>query len=762
MGRKFIVFAISCVCLIAAPSGRAPAGETAIPRAEHPLPQMERAEWLNLNGVWEFAETDDSRDESFLAAPALPDRITVPFARESRLSGLARRGFVKNVWYRRTFAVPAGWRSPRVRLQVGASDYRTRAWVNGKPVGTHTGGSASFAFDITGSLHAGDNVLVIHAFDDTRSGLQPCGKQAQSEESEGCVYTRTTGIWQTVWIEGVGGSFVRDLAIVPDPDNSRVHLQVEVDGPSAGLTVSARALLGEREVGTIRTPAAWRDARLVLDLAEKKLWSLTSPDLYSLEITLSRGEEVVDRVRSYFGLRAVTIEGMAMLLNRQPVFQRLVLDQGFYPEGIWTAPSDADLRRDIELSKAAGFNGARLHQKVFEPRLLYWADRLGYLLWGEFPNWGLDYKKPEIDLPVIEEWEEVLRRDRNHPAIVGWCPFNETPPDAGPLQAAVAAVTRAIDPTRPVLESSGYAHSIPHPQVLDAHDYDQSPPSFKARWESRLSSALDLPERYGGAAVAEVPFFVSEYGGIGWFDRKGEAAWGYGNSPRTLEEFYQRFAGLADAQLDNRFLCGFCYTQLTDVEQERNGIYYYDRTPKFDVERLKKINSRPARYETDPPLPRKRAGRSWRVLAGAFPDGERSGEWRFSTEAPAGAWAEPGFDDASWKVGRGGFGQKGGWENRIRTPWSGKDIWLRQPVAADGAAFEAAELIIHYDNATEVLLNGLEIWRGQGWNDDYAAFDISEALKKSLRPGKNLLAVHCHQDEGGQFIDLAILLGVGG
>lgn len=731
----------------------------AIPRLEHPRPQMERSEWLNLNGEWQFAETDD--DISFLETETYPDRIIVPFCRESKLSGLARKGFVKNVWYKRTFTVPSQWNTPRVRLHVGACDWRTTVWVNGIKVGEHIGGSAPFAFEVTDALKDGENVVVIHVFDDTRSTLQSCGKQSQQEESYGCVYTRTTGIWQTVWLEGIGSSFVSQYSLVPDPVNNRVLLQVEVDGPSRGVTVEAEALWKGNSVGKASSIAAWRNNQLVLDLSETHLWSVQEPNLYDLRIKLARDGKILDALNGYFGLRTIEIEGQAITINGEPVFQRLVLDQGFYPDGIWTAPNEAALKKDIELSQAVGFNGARLHQKVFEPRFLYWADRLGYLVWGEYPNWGLDYKKKEINVPVLKEWEEILRRDRNHPSIIGWCPFNETPGDAGELQSAIVAITRSIDPTRPVLESSGYAHTIADPEVLDAHDYNQDPVSFKQKWDGIFMGGADLPSRYGAMEKIIVPFFVSEYGGIGWFPADAPA-WGYGNSPKTLDEFYERYAGLTNAQLDNRYLYGFCYTQLTDIEQERNGIYYYDRTPKFDAAKLKAINSRKAAYEIDPPFQVDRstqAGDPWTVLVGAEPDMGKASAWRYQMEDNPGVdWMKPDFADSAWKSGKAGFGAKGGWEKRIHTPWSGKDIWLRQEFEFDGSTFSRAMLVLHYDNATEVYVNGVDIWRGTGWNDSYQGFDVTDALRQALKTGKNVIAIHCHQDDGGQFIDAALLV----
>jgi hypothetical protein len=326
--------------------------------------------------------------------------------------------------------------------------------------------------------------------------------------------------------------------------------------------------------------------------------------LYDLKLSLVRENETVDQVQSYFGLRQVSIDGRSILINGKRVFQRLILDQGFYPDGIWTAPSDEALKHDIEMSMAAGYNGARLHQKVFEPRFLYWADKLGYLVWGEYPNWGFNYE-PKNYATYVHEWREVLKRDRNHPAIIGWCPFNETPPNARELQRLIVGITRGIDPTRPVLETSGWKHSpyaAVKPEVRDVHDYDQNPEVLRKRWLDFFANPTKADVDYQGdkSRVSDCgcPFMISEFGGIGWETQGG---WGYGNAPKTLDEFYARYQGLVDAQLDNPNLFGFCYTQLTDVEQEHNGLYYYDRRPKFDVNRLHAITSRAAAYEQTGP-----------------------------------------------------------------------------------------------------------------------------------------------------------------
>jgi hypothetical protein len=743
--------ALAAVILTAATAFAQPG----IPRPEHPRPQAVRHQWLNLNGTWEFAETDDVADDSFLAREAFGESIVVPFCREARLSGVGRTGFVKCVWYRRRIEVPPEWAGRRVRLHIGACDWQTTVWIDGHKLGVHTGGNVPITFEITDLVRAEGNTLTIRAFDDTRSGVQQLGKQSDREESYGILYTRTTGIWQTVWLEAVGPTYVRSFAILPDPDAGRVVFSSDLDGCTEGLNLRVEVFADGEKVGDETRPASPRDTLNVVQLGRQRLWSVDDPFLYAATLSLRRGDEVVDRVETYFGLRKIEIQGRKFLINGEPVFQRLVLDQSFYPDGVWTAPTDADLRRDIELSKAAGFNGARLHQKVFEPRFHYWADRLGYLTWGEGPSFGPDYRNPHVNLPIVHEWTQIVLRDRNHPSIIGWCPFNETPPEAGPLQNAIYELVRTLDPTRPLIDSSGWYKSHPNPDVDCRHDYTQDGDALVARWAD-IGSPWRFPGQYGVRHI-DRPFFLSEFGGIGWIPA-GQEGWGYGNNPKTLEEFYDRYDGLMGALQGNRFMFGFCYTQLTDVEQERNGIYYYDRSPKFDMKRVRAITAHPAAYEQNPPEVSVARHATWRTLSPAVVDPGGPAVWRYTLVAPPAGWQNPGFDDSEWQSGPAGFGQKGGWESRINTAWTTPDIWLRRTFTYDGAPFEAAFLMLHYDNATTVHLNGRELLSLEGWNDAYAPFDVTDAIRPLLRKGENLLAVHTHQDTGGQFIDLALLL----
>ena len=355
-----------------------------IPRAEYPRPQMVRQEWINLNGRWEFEIDSGLSGEArgLHQGGVFSRQIKVPFCPKSALSGVGEKDFMPCVWYRRRCALPAGWQGKRVLLHFGAVDYEATVWVNGEKAGSHRGGYSSFSLEITALLREGENELVVRALDDTRSPLQPSGKQSPQFNSYACLYTRTTGIWQTVWLEAVPQTYLASFHLYPDLDQGKLTVQSRVEGARAGMVLHCRAKAEGKMAGEVGL-GAHGFLFFSLELARVRAWEPEDTFLYDLEFVLEREGEEVDRVQSYFGLRKVHIEGTKVLINDRPLFQRLILDQGFYPDGIYTAPSDDALRRDIELSMAMGFNGARLHEKVFEPRFLHWADRLGYLVWGE-------------------------------------------------------------------------------------------------------------------------------------------------------------------------------------------------------------------------------------------------------------------------------------------------------------------------------------------------------------------------------------------
>lgn len=557
---------------------------------------MQRENWMNLNGEWGFTfDFGNSGIDRKFYEGAKPERtITVPFCPESDLSGIGYKDFMAAVWYYRTVTLTKEQLKGRVLLHFGAVDYECRVWVNGREAGMHRGGYTSFCFDITKLVTEGENSLTVYAGDDLRSGDQPKGKQSSLFYSHNCDYTRTTGIWQTVWMEFVPESYIESVQYYPNIAEKTITIKAVTRGAGE---LKAEAFYEGKSCGHGQAKVSAGNAMLTIALSELHLWEAGEGRLYDLE--LSFGE---DRVHSYFGMREVKIEGEKVLINGKSVFQRLVLDQGFYPDGIYTAPTEEALVQDIQLSLDAGFNGARLHQKVFEPRFLYHCDRMGYLVWGEQANWGLDHSAPDGLKHFLPEWMEAVSRDFNHPAIVGWCPFNETWDYEGRKQddallEIVYRMTKLFDPTRPCIDTSGNFHVAT--DIYDLHDYEQDPEIFAGHYaEFAAGGKLRDTHPHRQTPVEGVPVFISEYGGIKW-DVEGvnEKSWGYGNGPKTEEEFFARYQGLTDALLDDVHMFGFCYTQLYDVEQETNGLYTYSRKPKFDMELIRRINSRKAAIE---------------------------------------------------------------------------------------------------------------------------------------------------------------------
>lgn len=574
------------------------------PRAEYPRPQFERADWVNLNGEWSFALdlSDSGRDRDFYNSKGFEQRITVPFAPESKLSGIGYTDFINSVWYQRMIQIPSAWQGKRVKLNFGAVYYESEVYIDGRFVGRHYGGSDSFAFDITDFVSDGkEHSIVVHAESDLRSGTQPGGKQSTNYYSYGCSYTRTTGIWQTVWMEAVDDMALERVQVVTDIDNEQIVVIPTYYNIANGNTLSVEVRDGGKVVAHAES-AAVQGVPVVVALKKAKLWSPESPFLYDVVYEVKDAEgKTLDRVDAYVGMRKVHIDGNKIYLNNKPYYQRLVLDQGFYPDGIWTAPSDEALKHDIEMSKAAGFNGARLHQKVFEERFHYWADKLGYIVWGEMASWDKDFNSVAAARNFLSEWGNIVVRDRNHPALIVWTPFNEEfgvpSNEAGRFLTDVYNETRRLDPTRPVNTVSGGIYVIS--DFCTAHCYEQD--------GARLHSMLFDGEKFyqpqgpnGGFDRAirklyydgSLPYLLDEFGGIKCAETQPEGgnSWGYGNAAPTREDFYTRLEALVKAIVDHSDkICGFCYTQLTDVEQEQNGVYYYDRGEKFDMGRVKAI-----------------------------------------------------------------------------------------------------------------------------------------------------------------------------
>ena len=595
----------------------------ALPRAEYPRPQFQRTDWSNLNGDWtyQFDFVGSGLEKGYPESKGFNGHITVPFCPESKLSGVEYKDFINNIWYQRDIKMPELWKGRNVRLNFGAVYYNSEVYIDGHLVGRHFGGSTSFGFDITKFIADGQNhSLVVHAYSDTRTGKQPAGKQNMRLNNFECMYTRCTGIWQTVWMEPVCESALQQAQVITDIDQHQVVIHPQFyQGTKGNFTVT---LLDGKKVVAKQTVPATNSSVVVLPVKNQKLWSPENPFLYDLvyEIFDAQGNRL-DRVDSYVGMRKISIEGNKVYLNNEPLYQRLVLDQGFYPDGIWTAPSDEALKHDIELSMQAGFNGARLHQKVVEERFHYWADKLGYLTWGEAASWGMDANDPEVARNFLNEWSEEVQRDRNHPSIVTWTPMNEEFwPDRVQFPRFVCDVydlTKALDPTRPVHDVSGGVHI--KTDIWSTHDYEQDPQRLKAHvyngkeWFQGPNETLGIPRANTGYNRLEdnnrfdfprydaptMPYILDEFGGIKWVKGQDKetgnnnASWGYGEPPHSLEEFYARLEGQVDALMEiSDAVWGYCYTQLTDVEQEQNGIYFYDRSSKFDMKRIKAIFSK--------------------------------------------------------------------------------------------------------------------------------------------------------------------------
>ena len=591
-----------------------------LPRAEYPRPQFERAEWQNLNGEWSYTldPVKTGWERGLKDSKGFDGKITVPFAPESKLSGVEHKEFIPCIWYQREITIPAEWAGKDVVLNFGAVYYESEIYIDGKFVDRHFGGSDSFSVDITSFVKAGQkHSLVVNAKSDLRSRMQSAGKQSLRHGPFECMYTRTTGIWQTVWMEAVAPSGIQRVKISTDIDRSVVAMEFTMRRNASGDMLTINVKDNGKVVATDCGPVA-SGSVVMLPIKKAKLWSPESPFLYDVEFELKNAAgEVIDRATSYFGMRKIHTDGNKIYLNNEPYYQRLVLDQGFYPDGVWTAPSDEALKHDIEMSKEAGFNGARLHQKVFEERFHYWADKLGYLTWGEAPSWGLDANDVEAARNFLMEWRNLVVRDMNHPSIVTWTPFNEEfwPDETQYPRFIVDAytITKQLDPSRPVNTVSGGQHIVT--DIWTEHHYEQNPDklreiiynngdmyvrrhSVQARLRGNVGfnrPVLNDPYTFP-TYKGDIPYILDEFGGIKCMEANPakDGAWGYGDAAQTKEDFYKRLEAQVRGLIEmSDKMWGYCYTQLTDVMQEQNGIYYYDRGVKYDMERVRKIFQMP-------------------------------------------------------------------------------------------------------------------------------------------------------------------------
>lgn len=579
---------------------------SALPRSEYPRPQFERSAWLNLNGEWEF-EFDDEQigdREHWYAEHHFSRAITVPFAFQSKLSGIGDPSFRDTVWYRKRVQIPQEFAGKRTVLHFGAVDYIATVWVNGRYAVRHEGGHTPFSVDITDHADSGGTaVIVVKAQDYGKELTLPRGKQFWEEKSRAIWYTRTTGIWQTVWLEAVAETHLERVTFTPDIDTNEIAVRAFVNGPlGSGVqlrtSVTFKGELVAEETRTIRQ--AETSFRIGLndfnDHGLGRWWSPGRPNLYDVTFTVLVAGQETDQVRSYFGMRKISIEDGKVCLNNRPYYMKLVLDQGYFPDGLLTAPTDDALRADVELTKQMGFNGARKHQKIEDPRYLYWCDKLGLLVWGEMAN-ALAYSE-EYVRRITNEWQEAVERDYNHPCIVAWVPINESwgvpniLVDRRQQQHALAMyhLTHSLDATRPVISNDGWEHV--KSDLFTIHDYESRREVLTERYSEADSAIKAKPAnrwlQVPGFSYEGEPIIVSEYGGIS-FKKSEWEGWGY-SAAKDDEDFIERYRAVTEPLLKSPVVQGFCYTQLTDVEQEINGLLTYDRKPKVPLEKIKAIN----------------------------------------------------------------------------------------------------------------------------------------------------------------------------
>ena len=708
---------------------------------EYPRPQMVRTEWKNLNGLWKYAIR--KREEP---QPAEFDGdILVPYPVESALSGAMKRlGYTQRLWYRRTFAVPDDWRSDskRILLHFGAVDWDATVFVNGKEVGRHRGGYDPFTFDVTDALHKDkmNQEIVVSVWDGTDTGYQCRGKQTLT--TEGVWYTATSGIWQTVWLEPVPIVHVDSLKIVPDVDRGLV--QVTVNGK--GESVQVDVLDGNRRVARgVGKP----NELIEIPIKNAKLWGPKSPHLYDVRVKLTGDAKAgrpgqTDVVESYFGMRKIEMKKDAagllrIYLNDEMLFQYGLLDQGFWPDGLYTPPTDEAMRYDVDMTKKLGFNLIRKHVKIESQRWYTYCDRMGMIVWQDMPNGDrfLNVFKPVPDPDLIRTPESAAQYEReltrliesrgNHPCIVLWSPFNE---GWGQYDTArISEMIKKLDPSRLVDSASGLVDRGTG-EVNDLHHY--------------LGQSVPLPEEKRSVVLGEFGGLGRRVKGHMW---RNDKEWDY----RRLDDIDE----LTDAyvELTNnlkvmyaRGLSGAVYTQTTDVEIEVNGHLTYDRAQfKLHPDKVRAANL--AVYEKPPIVTY--------LMAGSEHEPQT---WRFATEKPSDEWASNGFDDSAWKEGPGVFGKGKHFGKRVRTSWTSDAIWLRRDFDLPEEIPSDVQLLLHHSGPLTVVINGQSWKLPDASTAGYRLIPLDERLRKALKPGgSNKIAIFCENGEGEHYIDLGLV-----
>ncbi|MDA3956719.1 glycoside hydrolase family 2 protein [Oceanispirochaeta sp.] len=569
---------------------------------DYPRPDFTRKQWIDLNGKWDFEWDDSNRGETeqWFSDHKFQSEILVPYCYQSSLSGIHDKAMHPVVWYRKDLILDAEFLDKRVLLNFGAVDFETKVWINGQFLGQHTGGNCSFSFDASLLLKSGKNSIVIRV-EDQADPVQPRGKQNWREKPFGCWYTPTTGIWQSVWLAKVGKTYLESLYITPDIDTKSAKMDLSIRHFTPGLTIKAElnfkgAPFKTMEVSSnSRYPVITVNIDIDDELDSDFLWNPENPNLFDVKISLLNQGMLVDSVSSYFGMRKISIQKGVILLNNVPYLQKLILDQGYWENGLLTAPSDDALKEDILKAKAMGFNGARKHQKMEDPRYYYWADRLGFLVWGEMPS-NYHFSRKGIEL-IATEWQDFIKRSYNHPSIVAWVPVNESwgvwniivDKQKQQFCDMLYHLTKSLDPSRIVSSNDGWEQG--KSDICAIHDYTADGKDFlekASRKEKYLETYSDSRFIYAqGYKYEGQPVILTEYGGIAFDD--GLEGWGYQGKVKNEAEFLDRFKSITEAILQTGYFFGFCYTQLTDVQQEINGLLRPDRSFKVAPEKIKKI-----------------------------------------------------------------------------------------------------------------------------------------------------------------------------
>ncbi|GIN72262.1 beta-glucuronidase [Bacillus sp. J14TS2] len=576
-------------------------------RTEYPRPQFQRQSWVNLNGTWKFSFDDQNIGEkgSWYEKPSFSTEIQVPFTYETKASGIGEEKFHPYIWYQRTFEIPKEEIGKRTILRFQASDYLTKVWVNGIFIGQHKGGYAAFSFDISNVIdNTKENELVVKV-EDSQSCYQPRGKQRWMDQNFGCWYVQNTGIWQTVWLEFLNEESIESVKMTPNIDTNSVVFDYKLHGELPEDTrLETTVTFSGKRVKQFSINPDRPDIHFEVDLTSEihhwKVyhWTPQNPNLYDVQFRLYVEGKLVDEVDSYFGMRKISIKNGQVLLNNAPIYQKLLLDQGYWTDTMLTPPSDEAMLEDIEKTVQMGFNGVRKHQKLEDERFLYWCDKKGLLVWSEMAS-TFDFSDEAVE-NFTTEWLEIVQQHYNHPSIITWVPFNEswgirnvlTDKKQQKFTESIYHLTKSIDSERPVIVNDGWEHTIS--DIIGLHDYEESGKAFYERYKDKDRILHnEITANHHKYAMAEgyeykgQPVMITEYGGIAFNDERG---WGYGNQVDSEEAFLKRYKEMTEAIKAIPYITGYCYTQTTDVQQEINGLLKEDRTPKIALEKIKKIN----------------------------------------------------------------------------------------------------------------------------------------------------------------------------